>query len=173
MCVFSVASGLFVFPAIEIYYTPALRVYNYERADGVGRSHDLVLQGFARYISIAFVPVILSSGLIYLLVSPSFPSLPPSLTHSLISLPPSSILPPSLIPPSLPPSSFPPSLLPSLPPSLSHSLTHLPPSLIPPSLPPSSFPPSLLPSLPPLPPSLIPISPPSLPPSSLPPSLSS
>ena len=69
MCVFSVASGLFVFPAIELYYTPAIRVYAYERADGVGRSQDLVLQGFIRYISIAFVPVIVSTGIIYVLVS--------------------------------------------------------------------------------------------------------
>ncbi len=69
MCVFSVASGLFVFPAIELYYTPAIRVYGYERADGVGRSQDLVIQGFIRYIAIAFVPVVLSSGVIYILVS--------------------------------------------------------------------------------------------------------
>lgn len=69
MCVFSVASGLFVFPAIELYYTPALRVYGYERADGVGRSQDLVIQGFVRYITVAFIPVVLSTGLIYLLVS--------------------------------------------------------------------------------------------------------
>ena len=69
MCVFSVASGLFVFPAIELYYTPAIRVYGYERGDGVGRAQDLVVQGFIRYISLAFLPVILSSGAIYLLVS--------------------------------------------------------------------------------------------------------
>ena len=69
MCVFSVASGLFVFPAIEPYYTPAIRVYRYEREDGVGRSGDLVIQGFVRYITLAFLPVILSSTLVYLLVS--------------------------------------------------------------------------------------------------------
>lgn len=69
MCVFSVASGLFVFPAIELYYTPAIRVYGYEREDGVGRSQDLVVQGFIRYISIAFAPVVLATGVIYLLVS--------------------------------------------------------------------------------------------------------
>lgn len=69
MCVFSVASGLFVFPAIEPYYTPAIRVYKYERADGVGRSQDLIVQGFIRYISVAFLPVVVSSGVIYLLVS--------------------------------------------------------------------------------------------------------
>ena len=69
MCVFSVASALYVFPTLELYYTPALRVYGYERADGVGRSQDLVFQGFIRYIAVAFIPVILSTGCLYLLVS--------------------------------------------------------------------------------------------------------
>ena len=69
MCVFSVASGIFVFPAIEPYYLPAIRVYSYERADGIGHSQDLVLQGFIRYVSVAIIPVIGSTALAYFLVS--------------------------------------------------------------------------------------------------------
>ena len=68
MCVFSTASALFMFPAMYLYYKPALEVYSFEKADGIGRSHDIVLQGFVRFMFIAFFPVILSVTVIYLLV---------------------------------------------------------------------------------------------------------
>lgn len=69
MCVFSTASALFMFPAMYLYYKPALEVYRFEKADGVGRPHDIVLQGFIRFMFIAFFPIIVSVTVIYLLVS--------------------------------------------------------------------------------------------------------
>ena len=54
MCVFSTASALFMFPAMYIYYKPALELYSFEKQDGVGRAYDIVLQGFIRFVSIAF-----------------------------------------------------------------------------------------------------------------------
>ena len=69
MCVFAVASGIFVFPAIEPYFRPAIRIYNYERTDGVGGSQDLIFQGFIRFVTVAFIPVVASTALTYFLVS--------------------------------------------------------------------------------------------------------
>lgn len=57
-----------MFPAIELYYSPAIRLFGYEKANGVGKARDLVLQGFIRYGTIAFFPVLVSTTLIYLLV---------------------------------------------------------------------------------------------------------
>ena len=68
MCVFSTASALFMFPAMYIYFKPALDVYSFEKADGVGRAYDLVLQGFIRFVSVAFLPVAVAVTVIYLLV---------------------------------------------------------------------------------------------------------
>ena len=68
VCVFSTASALFMFPAMYLYYQPALNVYGFEKADGIGRAHDLVIQGFIRFQSISFLPVVFSTTLIYLLV---------------------------------------------------------------------------------------------------------
>ena len=72
MCVFSTASALFMFPAMYLYYKPALEVYKFEKADGVGRPHDIVLQGFVRFMFIAFFPIVLSVTVIYLLVSSKY-----------------------------------------------------------------------------------------------------
>ena len=69
MCVFSTASALFMFPAMYLYYQPALIMYKFERADGVGSAYELVVQGFIRFASIALIPVIVSVAVIYLLVS--------------------------------------------------------------------------------------------------------
>ena len=69
MCVFSTASALFMFPALYLYYKPALDMYKFEKADGVGYAYDLVLQGFLRFASIALGPVFISVSVIYLLVS--------------------------------------------------------------------------------------------------------
>ena len=69
MCVFSAASALFMFPAMYLYYQPALVMYKFERADGVGNAYELVIQGFIRFASIALIPVIVSVAIIYLLVS--------------------------------------------------------------------------------------------------------
>ena len=69
MAIFSCASGLYVFPAIELYYTPAIRLYGYEKANGAGKAQDLILQGFIRYVTIAFFPILVSMSLLYILVS--------------------------------------------------------------------------------------------------------
>lgn len=69
MCVFSTASALFMFPAMYPYYQRALEVYGFEKADGVGRAYDLVIQGFIRFTSITFFPIIFAVTTIYLLVS--------------------------------------------------------------------------------------------------------
>ena len=69
MCVFSTASALFMFPALYLYYKPALDMYTFEKADGVGCAYEIVLQGFIRFASIALGPVIVAVSVIYLLVS--------------------------------------------------------------------------------------------------------
>ena len=68
MCVFSTSSALFMFPGMYLYFQPALGVYGFEKADGIGRAHDLVIQGFIRFQAISFFPVWFSTTLIYLLV---------------------------------------------------------------------------------------------------------
>ena len=45
------------------------QVYGYERADGVGRASDLVIQGFIRFITMAAIPVVVCAGVLYVLVS--------------------------------------------------------------------------------------------------------
>ena len=67
-CVYSVASALFMFPALYTFHTQALAIYTFERADGAGRATDLVIQPFVRFISMAFFPVIICAGVLYLLV---------------------------------------------------------------------------------------------------------
>ena len=67
-CVYSVASALFMFPALYTFYTPALQIYAFEHADGSGRATDLVIQPFVRFISMAFFPVIICAGVLYVLV---------------------------------------------------------------------------------------------------------
>ena len=69
MCVFSTTSALFMFPAMYPYYTRALEVYKFERADGVGKAYDLVIQGFVRFSFLALFPMIFAVSAIYLLVS--------------------------------------------------------------------------------------------------------
>ena len=46
-----------------------LQVYTYEKADGVGRSVDLVLQGFIRFSALSVLPAIISASVLYLMVS--------------------------------------------------------------------------------------------------------
>ena len=67
-CVYSVASALFMFPALYTFYTRALEIYVFEHADGSGRATDLVIQPFVRFISMAFFPVIICAAVLYLLV---------------------------------------------------------------------------------------------------------
>ena len=45
------------------------QVYGYDRADGVGRASDLVIQGFIRFITMAAIPVVICAGVLYVLVS--------------------------------------------------------------------------------------------------------
>ena len=68
-CVYSVASALFMFPALYTFYLRAMELYTFEHADGAGRASDLVIQPFVRFISMAFFPVIICAGVLYLLVS--------------------------------------------------------------------------------------------------------
>ena len=68
-CVYSVASALFMFPALYAFHTQALSLYTFEHADGAGRATDLVIQPFVRFSSMAFLPVIVCAGVLYLLVS--------------------------------------------------------------------------------------------------------
>ena len=68
-CVYSVASALFMFPAMYTFFTQAMELYRFEHADGAGRATDLVIQPFVRFISMAFFPVIISAGVLYFLVS--------------------------------------------------------------------------------------------------------
>ena len=58
-----------MFPAMYPYYQKALLVYGFEKADGVGKAYDLVIQGFIRFASITFFPVVFAVSVIYLLVS--------------------------------------------------------------------------------------------------------
>ena len=67
-CEFSAASALFMYPALELYYSRALQIYTYEKADGFGKPYDLILQGFMRHMFLAIIPVILSTGFLYFLV---------------------------------------------------------------------------------------------------------
>ena len=85
-CVYSVASALFMFPALYGYLSQALTIYAFERADGAGSSADLVIQSFVRFTSIALIPVILCAGLLYLLVRLITPLPRIIFSHSLSSL---------------------------------------------------------------------------------------
>ena len=67
-CVYSVASALFMFPALYGSLYQALIIYTFERADSAGRSADVVIQSFVRFSSMALLPVIACAGLLYLLV---------------------------------------------------------------------------------------------------------
>ena len=58
-----------MFPAMYPYYQKALQVYGFEKADGVGQAYDLVIQGFIRFTSITFFPVISAVTVVYFLVS--------------------------------------------------------------------------------------------------------
>ena len=58
-----------MFPALYTYFTRTLEIYAFERADGAGRAVDLVIQPFIRFTSMAFFPVIICAGVLYLLVN--------------------------------------------------------------------------------------------------------
>jgi len=57
-----------MFPALYGYFSRALDIYTFERADGAGRASDLVIQPFVHFISMAFFPVIICAGVLYMLV---------------------------------------------------------------------------------------------------------
>ena len=58
-----------MFPALYTYFTRALEIYTFEHADGAGRAIDLVIQPFVRFTSMAFFPVIICAGVLYLSVN--------------------------------------------------------------------------------------------------------
>ena len=68
-CVYSVASALFMFPALYSYYQKALEIYTFEHADSAGCSYDLVIQPFIRFITMAIIPVVSCALILYMLVS--------------------------------------------------------------------------------------------------------
>ena len=45
------------------------QVYKFEHADGAGRASDIVFQGVSRFMTMAIIPVVLCSLVLYLLVS--------------------------------------------------------------------------------------------------------
>ena len=132
-CVYSVASALFMFPALYSYYVKALEIYTFEHADSAGRAYDLVLQPFVRFITMAIIPVILCAFVLYVLVSMSNHLLVSFLCEGVLinpviislSLPVASFL---LILPSSLPFLFPFSFSLSPLPSSFQSLPHLSPS---------------------------------------------
>jgi hypothetical protein len=67
-CVYSVASALFMFPALFSYYQQALEIYSFEHVDGAGRVYDLVIQPFVRFITMAIIPVISCALVLYVLL---------------------------------------------------------------------------------------------------------
>ena len=67
-CVYSVASALFMFPALYTYYQKALEIYSFEHADSAGRAYDLVVQPFIRFITMAILPVVACALILYVLV---------------------------------------------------------------------------------------------------------
>lgn len=69
LCAFSTASSFIMFPAMYTYYRRALEVSDTLRVDGVGSPRIIILQGFIRFASLAFFPVIISVTALYLLVS--------------------------------------------------------------------------------------------------------
>ena len=69
-----------MFPAMYPYYTRALEVYQFEKADGVGKAYDLVIQGFVRFTFLALFPMIFAVTAIYLLVSYSSSFIPHSVS---------------------------------------------------------------------------------------------
>jgi ABC-type multidrug transport system ATPase subunit len=69
-CVYSVASALFMFPAMHLSFSKALDLYTVEHLDGIGRSFDLVIQGFTRFVTLAFIPVVFCAGILYLMAIP-------------------------------------------------------------------------------------------------------
>ena len=60
-----------MFPALYTFYERALDIYSFEHADGAGRATDLVIQPFARFVTIAFFPVVTCAAVLYFLVSNS------------------------------------------------------------------------------------------------------
>lgn len=44
-------------------------MYKFESADGAGRASDIVIQAVARFSTMAIVPVVLCSAVLYLLVN--------------------------------------------------------------------------------------------------------
>ena len=66
--VYSLASSLFLFPALYLYFARALEIYTFEHADGAGRAYDLVIQPFIRFVSMSFFPVVLCGAVLYVLV---------------------------------------------------------------------------------------------------------
>ena len=53
----------------DMWLSCLAQVYSYENADGIGKSFDLVLQGFTRFTAVATVPVVVCAAILYLLVS--------------------------------------------------------------------------------------------------------
>ncbi|XP_062524035.1 uncharacterized protein LOC134198639 isoform X2 [Corticium candelabrum] len=71
MAAFSIhtfASSIFMFPAIYFHLSKGLEMHRMERADGVGKSIEVLSQTFFRYVAISFLPLVGSSLIVCLMV---------------------------------------------------------------------------------------------------------
>ncbi|XP_062523405.1 uncharacterized protein LOC134198090 isoform X2 [Corticium candelabrum] len=67
-CIFSFASSIFMFPAVYTHLSKSLEIYQLEREDGIGKSFEVLLQTFMRYVAIAAGPLVLSAFILYIMV---------------------------------------------------------------------------------------------------------
>ncbi|XP_065845243.1 uncharacterized protein [Oscarella lobularis] len=67
-CVYSFSSSIFMFPAVYTHLSKALDMYKLEKADGIGHSHEILLQTFFRFVSISAFPLTLCTLILYLMV---------------------------------------------------------------------------------------------------------
>ena len=54
-----------------------MKVYRFESADGAGRASDIIIQAVARFSTMAIIPVVLCSAVLYFLVRIMFNTPPP------------------------------------------------------------------------------------------------
>eukprot|EP00117_Sycon_ciliatum_P015504 scpid9150/ scgid15316/ ABC transporter G family member 19; White-brown complex homolog protein 19 len=69
LCLWTLASSLFMTPAIHFHLVKAFEIFKLEHDDGIGLTLDLVLQTFVRFLALAAVPIILDTLLLYLMIT--------------------------------------------------------------------------------------------------------
>jgi hypothetical protein len=68
LSIYSYASSIFMFPPVYYHLSKALEMYYLEKADGLGRSIELLLQTFMRYIAKSTLPLVICSVLLCILI---------------------------------------------------------------------------------------------------------